>query len=1425
MKNKHRIKQGLSLLLAGGIALTNLGAALPAFAEDAPATPETAEAATPETAEADATTPNLVQITENLYDDLPDAPTGSYLGSMGLPVATGETKIGISAWVSDLYDGVDAHMDADALNADENTVTIGKTPGTDYAIVPLLAQVEYPADGAVSEIILPDDVELLSYLSTDYEPIPADEQEQTEILHQTYSEQSAAATGLYVKASADFTAQLVYTDSDGSSQSKAIHVQISEDAAPTQMYADTGDDSIAVYAAGPTPPYATGKITSIAKEGGTWLIWFNGQEAYCCSHGLNGQPKGCPTYSFSHVSRLEPGQYTPGNHYANQVNIWGGLGQLSLDMLDDRPVVASLEDDPAGGEEQPDILGSLYDETQQWIMENYPDSYAAQTYIAAAEELINGTDAQSGENGYYTYIYNPPAGYAWQVVALVGEEIAGGTEIPDVPSVPKPKYYSAAWTAPAQTAGGSFDLTFTVNTDKVQLNTLEKVDGAVITVTPSRTGGSVEGGSWQMTPAGAQTITTSGHTQDDSFHLNGGDGSATWTVHYEVSKISTSTLSGQEGPFASQAEADAAAEAAKNAAIGQLQNEAQGMVDAAIASARAQLANITFAYDEITIPHGFDSTPGALGSHQTITVPANSSNDYKMQNDEWSVKVSIDKIDSETKQRIKGDAEFKIFEWDVVRQCYIPFGGYNRYKVERQSDGTYKVINHSDYAGGSDDLFYTQRNEGKFVIVESRAPSGYYGDWTDATNPGTAGSVLGKRAYAFEITKAQDGQTIWLGNADYNADITTANSGGTLIDTGEGIVTITFGSRNADKTYATDPTGIANNEDSYTMHADSDKMQNDRVLGNILLTKVDLNAARYLAAGSNGDTTLEGAVYDLYAADTIEHPDGASGVVDYSKTTDASGTPLWHTTVLTNGGWDTDYLPILQKDRLVASAKITDGKLAFANLYMGRYYLVERATGLVLPIDGNGKLYVTGKYPQLNKKLERTGKYSSLATKGGEYTDYIYKNQYSAVAESRKLNGSKAWDEVLVFDLINPAASFCYNPFVYVHDDREVLTLIENLIQNTTPSHSKSSDPFWEKSETALLQALMLYLLHEAPPEEQNFSMVMEMIAAAEVHEDDDNYQSPLDILFERLEMRDPDSIACKQYRIFKQAAGKTAKSILVSVGVRLAAFNLPSIAKLTMTDELHLQELGERKIALFCCIPDSDKSLNYLVGMIYTQLIQTLYRQADRVHKGRLPVPVHCLMDEYANISLPKDTFLSALATMRSRAIFCSIIVQNMAQLKAMYKDDWESLVGLCDEFLYLGGTEKETHKYVSELLGKETISTTSYNQSKGRSGSYSINHQQSGRDLMTPDEVRLLDNSKCILFIRGERPVVDLKYNLLKHPNIRYTEDGGAAPYDYTAADNALDDLPGAPENYELLDMDDFLPAEAAEMKPTIQRIRRST
>ena len=414
--------------------------------------------------------------------------------------------------------------------------------------------------------------------------------------------------------------------------------------------------------------------------------------------------------------------------------------------------------------------------------------------------------------------------------------------------------------------------------------------------------------------------------------------------------------------------------------------------------------------------------------------------------------------------------------------------------------------------------------------------------------------------------------------------------------------------------------------------------------------------------------------------------------------------------------------------------------------------------------------------------------------------------------------------EVRVFDLIDPSASFCYNPFVYVRDDKDVLQLITNLIQNTTPSHAQTSDPFWEKSETALLQALMLYLLHEAPPREQTFGMVMELLESAEIREEDESYQSPLDVLFERLAEREPDSIAVKQYRVFKQAAGKTVKSILVSVGVRLAAFNLPQIDRLTMTDELHLDELGEKKVALFCCIPDSDKSLNYLVGMVYTQLIQTLYRQADRVHKGRLPVPVHCLMDEFPNIALPKDSFLSALATMRSRGIFCSIIVQNISQLKALYKDSWESLIGLCDEFLYLGGNEQSTHKYVSELIGKETVDTTNHSRSRGRGGSYSTSEQQAARDLLTPDEVRLLPDGKAVLFVRGERPVIDDKYDLLRHPCIRYTEDGGAPPYDYAAAGKANDDLPGDAADWELLDMDDFLPQPKPTKPPvTFMQLRR--
>lgn len=369
---------------------------------------------------------------------------------------------------------------------------------------------------------------------------------------------------------------------------------------------------------------------------------------------------------------------------------------------------------------------------------------------------------------------------------------------------------------------------------------------------------------------------------------------------------------------------------------------------------------------------------------------------------------------------------------------------------------------------------------------------------------------------------------------------------------------------------------------------------------------------------------------------------------------------------------------------------------------------------------------------------------------------------------------------IKVMDLINMNKSHCYNPFEYIHDDKDVLKLITNLIRNTTPKGSQTNDPFWEKSETALLEGLCLFLLHEAPKEEQNFTMVMEMIAAADVREDDEFYISPLDRLFNDLQREKPNSLAVKQYNIYKQAAGKTAKSILISVGVRLAAFNLESIASITSTDELELEKVGERKTAIFAVIPDNDSTFNFLVGMLYTQLFQTLYYQADIVHGGELPVPVHFLMDEFANVALP-DEFDKLLSTMRSRQIFVSIIIQNLAQIKALYKDAWESIVGNCDELYYLGGNEQSTHKFISEYLGKETLDTNTYGKSSGKSGSHSTNYQQVGRELLTADEVRLLDNDYALLFIRGERPIFDKKYDILKHPNVEYTKDGSAEAYQH--------------------------------------------
>ena len=401
--------------------------------------------------------------------------------------------------------------------------------------------------------------------------------------------------------------------------------------------------------------------------------------------------------------------------------------------------------------------------------------------------------------------------------------------------------------------------------------------------------------------------------------------------------------------------------------------------------------------------------------------------------------------------------------------------------------------------------------------------------------------------------------------------------------------------------------------------------------------------------------------------------------------------------------------------------------------------------------------------------------------------------------------------EVRVFNLIDPEQSNCYNPFVYVREEKDVLSHIDNLIKNTTPRNASSNDPFWEKAEVALDSALMLYLIHEAPQDEQNFETMLYMMNFADVREEDEQYRSPLDMLFRALEEEQPAHVAVKQYKVFKQAAGKTAKSILVTAAVRLAAFNIPQYAAMTSMDEMDFGSLGERKRAIFCVIPVNDSSMNYLVGMLYTQCFQELYRRADLKYNGRLPVPVRVIQDEWANVAQP-ESYPKILATCRSYNIGLNIIVQNVQQIKALYEKEHESIIGNCDTLLFLGGgNEPASLEFIVKLLGRETLATRTRGLTKGRNGSSTTNYQQTGRDLMTIDEVRKLDTNKAILFIRGEDPVIDRKYNLKRHPNIKLTSDGKAKPYIHKpqgAPDYALPDLPYAfksLDDYEFINMEE--------------------
>ena len=941
---------------------------------------------------------------EILYADMPDAPTGSYIGSYGLPVATGETKIGLSAWDADLEQ--DSYLTAVALDNDDLTMAAPLLDGADYAIVPIMAQVEYPADGSSFDLILPDSVTLLDYYGAPVENTES-------LLHSEYSETSAAVLGVYVQADADFTAQLVYTAPDGGTLTKTLDVIIDRNSTAEYPFPDS---EIAAFAERPTPAVTSGKITKVAKVNGTWLIWFNGEPAYCCTHGANGQPAGCPPYTYVNTSTVSADQCVPGDHYGNQIRIWGGLNQLSLGDADDLPAVFSADE----GEKTSlfDFCTSIYDDVQMYIIENFPESTAAEIYLASADELLNGVETYASARGYYTYIYNPGRA-GWQTVALIGPEI--GEEEPE----PEPvvQEYYASWEAQAQTASGSFDFSYGIRTDKIQLKTQEKVDGATIEIEPITKSGNIDGGSWSISPTDKQTVTTSGHTADDNYQKNGGDAGASWSLHYAVTKTS-GTRNGQVGPFTTQEAADAAANSARDAAIAELQGEAQNAVNNAIAAAKAQLGSVQFRYEEISVPYGFGKYWGTNGSSQTISVPANTNNDYVMKNDEWSLQVNLKKTDSETGSQIAADAQYEIYQWDVVTGKYQPTGGYNTYSVQRQGDGTYAVINSAAYAVNDamrHMLYYTQRNQGKFILVETKAPAGYFGDWTDIDHPGSAGTPLGKRAYYIEITQDNNNSVLWLDNADYNADILTADKGGTKMVTSGGVETTVVIYKASDapaaeiqykepvRVYNTDNSGKAANEDSYTTTATDGVMKNDRTLGEIGISKVDLDAAKYVE--NHGNAALDGAVYDLYAAEDITHPDGVTGVVDYSKIVDADGNPIWHTTIRDNSGqWVNDYLPILKKDHLVASAKIEDGWLTFANLYLGKYYVVERSTGTIIPLR-EGALAVSGTYPTVdNRTKAATGQIAALASNGGQYTDWVYKNQFSTITKGKALDGTVTYD-------------------------------------------------------------------------------------------------------------------------------------------------------------------------------------------------------------------------------------------------------------------------------------------------------------------------------------------------------------------------------------------------------------------------------
>lgn len=987
---------------------------------------------------------SLDEIVQLMYSDLPEAPTGYYLDSNGLPVVTGDTKVSIEGWGTEDYSAYDTDsdtqvaLDADLLEAASATASFPRMDGKSYAIVPISIQVLYPANGSHAEIQLPDDVELLGYAFTRDNLAPATEEERQSMLSYTFEELAASVAGIYVKASDDFEVSLTYTD-DSQTLKKTLSVTLDDNAPQSGILEDRfSQQTSAVSTYALAAARAGGlQVTQCVNTSVGWMNYLGGQPALCADHGKWAWGPGAtyankypPVASYSAAGSVWVDAAAFGKGWeADQATIWASGFHNGVPTASAASTYA-LKANSA--------QNSYYDRLAKQA-EQYPDSLAAEILQEMTPSI--STFANDDSRTVYLGTLYTPSNSAWQrFVILIYNPVSLGDN-PDVPGLePEGKPIEIPWEASYERTA-TLDFSYTVNTDKIQLETGEKVDDATIDITPilDSIPSSIEGGSWTITPAGKQTVTTAGHTADDNYQNNGGDGSVTWNIHYEVTKSSSKsgsvTVSSEQDADTNGQQQAAQQQAAAQA---QCESEVNSAIDAALSAAHSYFDNIQYRYDETDVPYGFGEYGGSLGSHQTITVPGNSSNHYTMKNDEWSLQVNLKKVDSETGEQIAGDALYEVYEWDTVTQQYIPFGGYNQYTVVRNEDGTYSVANCTDYGTEYDTsrkMYYTQRNEGRFIIVETRAPSGYYGDWTDVEHPGTAGTPLGKRGYYIEITKANDGSVITLDNSHYSADIANSYTGGTKLLTSGGVettVTIYKASdepaaeiqyQDAGRVYNTDNSGTAANEDSYTMTPVTGAMQNDRSLGEISISKVDLDAVRYvggrdtngdaMASGqAHADAQLDGAVYDLYAAEDIQHPDGVTGTVDYSKITYADGTPIWHTTTRDNAGhWVDDYLPVLAKDHLVASAVIKDGWLTFSNLYLGKYYIVERGTGVVIPVE-DGAYKLSGTYPDVDAKTkEPTGTTSQLATNDqGQYTDYVYKNQWSYIGEGYALDGTHTYD-------------------------------------------------------------------------------------------------------------------------------------------------------------------------------------------------------------------------------------------------------------------------------------------------------------------------------------------------------------------------------------------------------------------------------